>query len=196
MKFKILFFLFCAVYLTSTLAFQHRASLKSKIFIPSIVFPDILPIGRGLFFRRRHSEQKNTTDNHKNITHSKNNTNISNSKGNESLWNLDNNEKNQSINDHLNKSENAPNNISEKIRNETKVQEVQNAHHNSFKQPFHFLGSLAFIQRDALTSQLLVCLSMFALVLIVIFCVQCGLQSKEKKDKEFQRVFKMAINEN
>ena len=194
MKFNI-FVLLLALFLAAAFGFKHRASSKSNVFIPSIVFPDVLPIGRGIFFRKYNLEKKNMTSAHKNVTILKNKTEIlenSTNNTNESFLKLEKNQKTvenivEKINDNF-----SQNNIS--VTNETKKQDFQNSNHFNFKQPFHILGCLTFIQKDALTSQLLVCLSIFALVLLVIFCVQCGLQSKEKKEKEFQRVFKMAVN--
>ena len=193
---KSIFFLaIFALFASSAICFQHKARSLSKIFIPSIVFPDVIPIGRGLFFRRHHSEPKNLTILHKNSTQLKNDTFINEnsrqtSNITKSLINL---EINKDLLITLANNTNQ-NNISENRTNEYNGKD-NNTVHNA-KQSFHFLGCLAYIKKETLTSQLLLCLSMFALVLIVIFCVQCFIQANEKKEKEFQRIFKMAVSEN
>ena len=56
--------------------------------------------------------------------------------------------------------------------------------------------AMAYLQKDTLMPQLLVCLGLFSIVVIVICSFQCLLQKKSKKEKEIQRVLKMAMNEN
>ena len=175
MKFiSIFFFVFSFFLFTKSLGLGHKD--KGKIFFPSIIFPDVIPIGGHLLIRR-HKDPKNVTNTLKNFIKPNNDTAILNISTTFELKNSSEFMKFQQ-------------NITENLTNNY-IKE-----NNDRNRPFHILECLTYMQNESLTPQLLICLSMFVLVLVIMICVQCWFQAKEKKEKEFQRIFKMAISEN
>ena len=157
-------------FIITTLAYQHKA--RGKVVIPSILFPDVIPFGNHYILRRYHHEAKNLTTPHQNDTNS-----------------LALNLKETNLTFPLT---NLSANLTDNIINLTTHIKNNELHNNK---PFHFLECLTYLKKESLTPQLIVCLGMFALVLIIMISVQCLFQGREKRQMEFQRAFKMAINE-
>lgn len=179
MKLYLFYVLSITILFLSTYNANHlKTKDKQRYYVPSILFPDIIPFVSPHYLRRyQYNETKNNAIIEKNNSYH----NISNP-----------------INDTNNFLDNNINSTEKKTtQNESTINFLGiKKDNNSKNRPFHILECLTYLKKETLTPQLLVCLGMFFFVLFVMICVQLGFAAKEKREKEFQRVFKMAINEN
>lgn len=201
MKFIFYTFIFCFLLPQISICFKNKGKAKAKVIIPSILFPDVIPFAPRFLLPSHNKNSKSMNKMEKDLNLSTN--------SNENLTNTmkpnDNNInqialKNESMKTNENNNSLSSNENITNFKNETK-EAKKNEHFGKNRSnhaygSYHLLETMAYLQKETLMPQLIVCLCLFSIVVLVICGLQCFIQKKVNREKEIQRVLKMAMNEN
>lgn len=184
MKFILFIFLyFCLVIFVD--GARNRGRNKGKnVYVPSIIFPDIIPLSPR-FLVPLNSQNDQAAPAKSPYFLEKNSTDFQSKPSLTAAINTT----TESVKLKENLTEAPINNTSNMNPQSTKINRSTHAYGS-----FHLLESMAYIKKETLMPQLLVCLGLFSIVIIVMCLVQYFFHKKLQREKDFQRVLKMAIN--